>query len=367
MLSLPHRLRYQLAWRHDVCREVAAVFMHAVLRALGSAAEHEGVSGGRGGGIAIVQRFGGALNLNIHVHALVLDGVFAPGARAPRFHPVRVTDFDVAGVLATVEARVGRLLTRRGLASDEDDGDAWEGTPLFGGLAAASVQGLQAIGEARGRRVRRLGSDVDVERDVMRASPGSLHARANGFDLHAAVRVPAGQRDRLESVCRYALRPPVAAHRVRLTEEGGVPLELRHRWADGTTHLVFEPVEFLGRLAVLVPLRDQSAVLLRRARRESRMAAPDCAARRSGRSVVRGGWRVRGAAVRPRVSLGGALTQRTFGFDVPAYPRCVGRLRRIALIERRAVIARILAHLGLPAELPEGAAARPPPVNSPGY
>jgi CheY-like chemotaxis protein len=31
------------------------------------------------------------------------------------------------------------------------------------------------------------------------------------------------------------------------------PLQLRHRWADGTTHVVFDPVEFLGRLAVLVP------------------------------------------------------------------------------------------------------------------
>jgi hypothetical protein len=26
--------------------------------------------------VAIVQRFGGALNLNVHLHALVLDGVF---------------------------------------------------------------------------------------------------------------------------------------------------------------------------------------------------------------------------------------------------------------------------------------------------
>jgi Putative transposase len=28
------------------------------------------------GGVAIVQRFGGALNLNGHIHALVLDGMF---------------------------------------------------------------------------------------------------------------------------------------------------------------------------------------------------------------------------------------------------------------------------------------------------
>ncbi len=32
---------------------------------------------GRGGGVVVIQRFGGALNLNVHLHALVLDGVFA--------------------------------------------------------------------------------------------------------------------------------------------------------------------------------------------------------------------------------------------------------------------------------------------------
>ena len=110
VLSLPHRLRYQLAWRHDVCREVIGIFMHAVLRALRAAAERGGVEGGRGGGVAIVQRFGGALNLNIHVHALLLDGVFAPAPDGARFHPVLVTDLDVAEVLATVETRVARLL-----------------------------------------------------------------------------------------------------------------------------------------------------------------------------------------------------------------------------------------------------------------
>lgn len=32
---------------------------------------------GRGGAVVVLQRFGGALNLNVHLHALVLDGVFA--------------------------------------------------------------------------------------------------------------------------------------------------------------------------------------------------------------------------------------------------------------------------------------------------
>ena len=46
-------------------------------------------------------------------------------------------------------------------------------------------------------------------------------------------RVAAGARDRLRRVCRYALRPPIAQDRIRLTAEGDVLLELRHRWSDG--------------------------------------------------------------------------------------------------------------------------------------
>jgi Putative transposase len=84
------------------------------------------------------------------------------------------------------------------------------------------------------------------------AEEGGCHARANGFDLHAGV-VLAGQRERLERVCRYALRPPVAQEQLRLTADGRVRLTLRQPWRDGTTALVFDPVEVLGRLAVLVP------------------------------------------------------------------------------------------------------------------
>jgi hypothetical protein len=49
------------------------------------------------------------------------------------------------------------------------------------------------------------------------------------------------------------LRPPVTPGRLALTADGQGRLALRHPWADGTTHIVFDPVEFLGRLAVLVP------------------------------------------------------------------------------------------------------------------
>ena len=45
----------------------------------------------------------------------------------------------------------------------------------------------------------------------------------------------------------------MAQERLSLTGTGQVVLQLRHRWRDGTTQLLFDPVELLERLAVLVP------------------------------------------------------------------------------------------------------------------
>ena len=82
--------------------------------------------------------------------------------------------------------------------------------------------------------------------NLVRPSTGSYHARANSFDLHAGLVVPAGQRDRLDRVCRYALRPPLAQERIHLTAEGQVRLHLRQPWRDGTMDVVSTPSSFSG-------------------------------------------------------------------------------------------------------------------------
>ncbi len=71
----------------------------------------------RSGSVTVIQRFGGGLNLNVHFHTLLLDGVFFEGQEgALEFRPLPPpTDYEVGGVLARVAARVQRLLRRRGL------------------------------------------------------------------------------------------------------------------------------------------------------------------------------------------------------------------------------------------------------------
>ena len=70
---------------------------------------------------------------------------------------------------------------------------------------------------------------------------------------HAAVRCDADERQRLEQLCRYVTRPALANERVQINSAGQVVLKLKTAWRDGTTHIVMSPLEFMQRLAALVP------------------------------------------------------------------------------------------------------------------
>jgi len=77
--------------------------------------------------------------------------------------------------------------------------------------------------------------------------------RRDGFSLHADVCVPARDRRRLERLARYCARPPIATHRLSEAPDGLIVYRLRLRWRDGTTHVVFDPLDLVARLAALVP------------------------------------------------------------------------------------------------------------------
>jgi hypothetical protein len=109
------------------------------------------------------------------------------------------------------------------------------------------VESLSVLARAR---VWRVGDDPDAPW-VLSTAP--RHAHLAGFDLHANVAVPAADRSRLEQLCRYLLRPAVAQDRLRLLDDGRALLTLKTAWADGTRHLVFEPLGLLEKLAALTP------------------------------------------------------------------------------------------------------------------
>jgi hypothetical protein len=181
--------------------------------------------------VTSVQRFGGALNLHVHFHTLVLDGAFMPSANgALRFHPAPPpTDDDVRRVVVRVRRRLERLgvTAAAGTASDVDP--LAEESAALAGLSQAAVLGRAALGSRAGRGPLRIGTDPDapwVDWHV------PLHAHEAGFDLHAAVHIGAGNRDRLTQLCRYLCRPPLGQQRLQRLRDGRVALVLQRPLAQ---------------------------------------------------------------------------------------------------------------------------------------
>ena len=76
VLTVPYRLRYQMAWNHGLSRAVLRVYTRVLLDVYTRGARERGIAGGQTGMVTALQRAGGALNANLHFHTLVLDGVF---------------------------------------------------------------------------------------------------------------------------------------------------------------------------------------------------------------------------------------------------------------------------------------------------
>ena len=205
------------------------------------------------GAVTLIQRFGSAANLSIHLHCLVLDGVYRRSEGAAVFHEVAApTSEELQALLAKIISRIMRLLTRQGFLIAEPDrtylAEA-DGESSLLPLQAASCTYRIALGPRAGQKVLSLQSLPSPDKP---STPG-LCANAHGFSLHAAVRWGADQRQELEHLCRYITRPAIANERLTRNRAGDVVLQLKSAFKDGTTHVVTSPLEFMQRLAALVP------------------------------------------------------------------------------------------------------------------
>jgi ribosomal protein S27E len=255
VLSLPHALRFLLATDPDALTLVLAVVYRTIARYLiGKARLSRGTA--KTGAVTLVQRFGSALNLNVHFHMLFLDGVYrVDGADPPVFHPVAAPGAnDLQALVERIAARVGRMLERRGVV-ERDMENAWlvangEPGPLDD-LIGHSLTYRIAVGPRAGQKLFTL-QMVPPRPAGLQGDPNGA-ARAGGFSLHAGIDIEPHQHEKLERLCRYVSRPPVATERLSLTASGHVRYELKTPYRDGTTHIVLEPLDLMARLAALVP------------------------------------------------------------------------------------------------------------------
>ena len=107
----------------------------------------------------------------------------------------------------------------------------------------------------------RIATGAQAERKVMTRQTIPAYADApegdvgkvGGFSLHAGVAAEAHEGQKLERLCRTIARPAISEKRVSLSPQGRVRYQFKTPWKNGTTHMEFKPVEFIAKLAALVP------------------------------------------------------------------------------------------------------------------
>ncbi len=192
VLSLPIPLRVLLAAQSELVASVPQVVQGVVTRHRLDGAGFK-ADEGQGGAVTLIQRVGSAANLNIHLHCLVLDGMYRCGADgAPScIEAAAPSDDDLHALLLTVIARLMKVLTRRGvlvedmgqtyLADPDADGEEAHAAPL----QAAAVTYRIAFGPRARQKVLTLRGAMPREDQARQP----LCADIDGFSQHATVRV----------------------------------------------------------------------------------------------------------------------------------------------------------------------------------
>ncbi|HIK68645.1 MAG TPA: IS91 family transposase [Pseudomonadales bacterium] len=357
VLSVPFPLRYLFATNPKVMSRVLTIVHRVISTFLIKQAGRTVKSGTQSGAVTLIQRFGSALNLNLHFHMLYLNGVYdAEGY----FWPVKPpAPGDLDEITHKIARRVSRYLEQAGylyrdaeteyldLVPDEDD--------AMNGIMGASITYRLAFGTNAGKNALALQA---VPTSDNRAKSSELVSKQSGFSMHAGVSCKSNQRKKLERLCRYITRPAIAEQRLSLASNGNVIVALKTPYDDGTSHVVLNPMEFMGRLAALVPkprvnLTRFHGVFSPRSKLRAHAVPgkPEAESEQVSPSAIDKAYAMTWAQ----------RLKRVFAIEIEKCEKCGGKVRVIASIEGPEVIEKILKHL----ELDEASQTRnrSPPVS----
>ena len=173
VLSVPFPLRWLFASEPRLLSKTLAVVTRAIGTYLVKKAGFTHATA-KTGAVTLIQRFGSALNLNIHFHMLFLDGVYEVDSEggAGKFHTIETpTSDEIQRLLQRMSERIARLLEREGyLERDSEEGglllDGFD-EDVINHLQGSSITYRIAVGSQRGKKVFTLktlpASDNEVE------------------------------------------------------------------------------------------------------------------------------------------------------------------------------------------------------------
>jgi ribosomal protein S27E len=253
VLSLPIPLRLLLARYPSELSKVMRIIHRAISTYIVNKAGFTNKQA-QTGAVTLIQRFGSALNLNIHFHMLFLEGAISETTWGrTTFTRIKApTHNDMVELVHTISHRIARYLEKVGLVQ-RDMENSYLNLPIDDEdsllhLQGASVSYRIAMGPQQGQKVFTLQTlPASTEGEY-----GQL-ANTSGFSLHAGVFANADEPEKLERLCRYISRPAISEQRLSMTQHGKVRYELKTPYRDGTTHVFFDPIDFIGKLAALIP------------------------------------------------------------------------------------------------------------------
>ena len=128
VLSFPFQLRFLLARQPELMGKVLGIVYRTLSTHLIKKAGYTKATG-QTGSVTLIQRFGSALNLNVHYHVLFLDGAYAEDDYGKqRFHRVKAPSHDELNTLVhTLSHRIARCLEKRGVL-ERDAENTWSAT-----------------------------------------------------------------------------------------------------------------------------------------------------------------------------------------------------------------------------------------------
>jgi len=343
VLSVPFPLRYLFATNSQVMSHVLTITHRVIGTFLIKRSGRTVKSGTQSGAVTLIQRFGSALNLNLHFHMLYLNGVYDPNGY---FWPVKPpTPEDLDTITHTIARRVSRYLERAGYLYRDAESEYLDLVPdeedAMHGIIGASITYRLAFGPNQGKKALTLQA-VPSKENRMKVS--ELVSKQAGFSLHAGVACKSHQRKKLERLCRYITRPAIAERRLSLASNGNVIVALKTPYDDGTSHVVLSPMEFMGRLAALVPrprvnlTRFHGVFSPRSKLREYVVPGKsEDESEQVSQSVKNKAYSMTWAQ----------RLKRVFAIEIEKCEKCGGNVKIIASIEDPEVVEKILKHLGL--------------------
>ena len=388
VLSLPYALRRLLSADKKVFGAVLKVFKRVVEQFYLERAKHDGIPDPKTGMLTIMQRFGGSLNFNPHVHMIGIDGVYSLDEHTalPRFHfQPAPTPAEIHGVTQTVRDRVLKMLRRQNLIKDDTHESNEEKA------VNCALEGCRNAALSRGR-FERIDEQGNAQQDLFpddlpfaRRKKSPWAADLDGFSVEAGVHFGALDRKGRERLVRYCLRPAISNERLVILRDGSIAYKTKYQMRRGKSHRVMSSIEFMARLAsivapprspllryhgvlaanakwrkMIVPLRDccdepcatpadnspQQAPKRKKKPKKSSEDLSLLAVTQDTASKAEANWR-------PSTSYipWAELLKRSFDFDVLKCTKCQGRMQIMAVITRQEVIDRILSHLSLPLEI----------------